>query len=256
MLFDVHAHFDDERFDEDRDIILSSMHDNNVGHIINIGYNLKSSLDSIALAEKYPFIYAAVGFHPSDAHLMTNRDFDAIRKMAEHEKVVAIGEIGLDYYYGKETEEVQRRVFREQIELAKEVNLPFQVHNRDSTRDCLMILKEAKLGDRRGMMHCFSESKETARQILDMGMKISIGGIVTFKNNVKTVEVVKYVPIEDLMIETDSPYLAPVPYRGKRNSSIYIHAVAEKIAELKNMDVEEVIDITEKNAKAFFDIKD
>lgn len=256
MLFDVHAHYDDERFDEDRDIILSSMHDNNVGHIINIGYNLKSSLDSVTLAENYPFMYAAVGFHPSDAHLMTREDFDAIKKLSEHEKVVAIGEIGLDYYYGKETEGVQRRVFREQIELAKEVNLPFQVHNRDSTRDCLMILKEAKLGDRRGMMHCFSESKETARQILDLGMKISIGGIVTFKNNVKTVDVVKYVPIEELMIETDCPYLSPVPYRGKRNSSLYIHATAEKIAELKGMDVEEVIAITENNAKEFFNIKD
>lgn len=256
MLFDVHAHYDDERFDEDRDIILSSMLDNNVGHIINIGYNLKSSRDSIALSEKYPFVYAAVGFHPSDAHLMTKEDFDEIKKLAQHPKVVAIGEIGLDYYYGKETEEVQRRVFREQIELAKEVNLPFQVHNRDSTRDCVDILREANMGERRGMMHCFSESRETAKKILDLGMKISIGGVLTFKNNVKTVEVVKYVPIEELMIETDCPYLAPVPYRGKRNSSLYIHAVAEKIAELKGMDVEEVIAITEKNAKNFFDIKD
>lgn len=256
MLFDVHAHFDDERFDEDRDIILSSMLENNVGHIINIGYNLKSSLDSIALSEKYPFIYAAVGFHPSDAHLMTDEDFEKIRQMAKHEKVVAIGEIGLDYYYGKETEAVQRKVFRQQIELAKEVDLPFQVHNRDSTRDCLEILKTSNMGKRRGMMHCFSESRETAKQILDMGMKISVGGTLTFKNNVKTVEVVKYVPIEELMIETDSPYLAPVPYRGKRNSSLYIHAVAEKIAELKGMDTDEVVAITEKNAKEFFSISD
>ncbi len=255
MLFDVHAHYDDERFDEDRDILLSSMIDNNVGHIINIGYNLKSSRDSIALSEKYPFMYAAVGFHPSDAHLMTNEDFDAIKKMAVHPKVVAIGEIGLDYYYGKETEEIQRRVFREQIELAKEVNLPFQVHNRDSTRDCVEILREANMGERRGMMHCFSESRETAKKILDLGMKISIGGVLTFKNNVKTVEVVKYVPIEELMIETDCPYLAPVPYRGKRNSSLYIHAVAEKIAELKGMDVEKVVAVTEKNAKSFYGIE-
>ncbi len=256
MLFDVHAHYDDERFDEDRDILLSSMHENGVGHIINIGYNLKSSRDSIQLAEKYPFIYAAVGFHPSDAHLMTDEDFDAIKNMAQHEKVVAIGEIGLDYYYGKETEEVQRKVFRQQIELAKEVNLPFQVHNRDSTRDCVEILKSSNMGDRRGMMHCFSESKETAKKILDLGMKISIGGVLTFKNNVKTIEVVKYVPIEELMIETDSPYLAPVPYRGRRNSSLYIHAVAEKIAELKGVDVDEVISVTEKNAMAFYRIDD
>lgn len=256
MLFDVHAHYDDERFDEDRDIILSSMHENNVGHIINIGCDIPSSEKSIQLSEKYPFIYAAVGFHPHEAANIKEGDFDTIIKLAQHEKVVAIGEIGLDYYYGKEIMDIQRKRFFEQIELAKSVDLPFQVHNRDSTRDCLAILKEAKLGDRRGMMHCFSESRETAREMLNLGMKISIGGTVTFKNNVKTVEVVKYVPIEELMIETDSPYLAPVPYRGKRNMSIYVHAVAEKIAELKGMDVEEVIAITEKNAMEFYRIAD
>lgn len=256
MLFDVHAHYDDERFDEDRDILLSSMNENNVGHIINIGCDIKSSVESIRLAEKYPFIYAAVGFHPAEAESVTSDLLDEVVRLSKHEKVVAIGEIGLDYYYGKETEEVQRKVFREQLDIAKEVNLPFQVHNRDSTRDCLEILKSANIGERRGMMHCFSESKETARKILDLGMKISIGGVLTFKNNVKTVEVVKYVPIEDIMIETDSPYLAPVPYRGKRNSSIYMQKTAERIAELKNMDVQEVIAITEKNAKDFYLIED
>ncbi|MBQ3110590.1 MAG: TatD family hydrolase [Clostridia bacterium] len=256
MLFDVHAHYDDERFNEDRDILLSSMHTHNVGHIINIGCDIPSSEASIALAEKYPFMYAAVGFHPHEATVIKEGDYDIIKKMAQHEKVVAIGEIGLDYYYGKDTMEIQRKVFREQIELAKEVNLPFQVHNRDSTRDCLMILREAKMGDRCGMMHCFSESKETAREMLNLGMKISIGGVVTFKNNVKTVEVVKYVPIEHIMIETDCPYLAPVPYRGKRNSSVYVQAVAEKIAELKGMDTQEVIEITERNAMEFYGIND
>lgn len=256
MLFDVHAHYDDERFDEDRDILLSSMKENNVGHIINIGCDIQSSIESIRLAEKYPFIYAAVGFHPSEAESVTQEKLDEIVRLAKHEKVVAIGEIGLDYYYGKDTEEVQRKVFREQIEIAREVNLPFQVHNRDSTRDCLEILSSANMPNRRGMMHCFSESRETAKKILDLGMKISIGGVLTFKNNVKTVEVVKYVPIEDIMIETDCPYLAPVPYRGKRNSSIYMQKTAERIAELKNMDVEEVIAITEKNAKDFYMIED
>ncbi len=254
MLFDVHAHYDDERFDEDRDILLSSMYENNVGHIINIGCDIESSQKSIDLAEKFDFVYAAVGFHPHEAANVKDGDYDAIIKMAQHPKVVAIGEIGLDYYYGKDIMEIQKRRFREQIELAKSVDLPFQVHSRDSTRDCLMILKEAQLGGKCGMMHCFSESKETAREMLNLGMKISIGGIVTFANNVKTVEVVKYVPIEEMMIETDSPYLAPVPYRGKRNSSIYVQAVAEKIAELKAMDVEEVIEITERNAKIFFGI--
>ncbi len=256
MLFDVHAHYDDKQFNEDREELLSSMADCNVGHIINIGCDIKSSLESIALAEKYPFIYAAVGFHPAEAGSMTERDFDLLIDMAKHPKVVAIGEIGLEYYYSKETSEIQKRRFSEQIELAKAVDLPFQVHSRDSTRDCVEILQSGKMGSRRGMMHCFSESRETAKKILDLGMKISIGGILTFKNNVKTVEVVKYVPIEDLMIETDAPYLSPVPYRGKRNCSKYIHSVAEKIAEIKGMDVEEVIYITEKNAMEFFGIKE
>lgn len=256
MLFDVHAHYDDERFDEDRDCLLSSMKENNVGHIINIGCDVKSSVESIRLAEKYPFMYAAVGFHPSEAETVTEEMLDEIVRLSKHEKVVAIGEIGLDYYYGKDTEDVQKKIFREQIEIAKEVKLPFQVHNRDSTRDLLEILSSANISDRGGMMHCFSESRETAKKILDLGMKISIGGVLTFKNNVKTVEVVKYVPIEEIMIETDCPYLAPVPYRGKRNSSIYMQKTAEKIAELKNMDVEEVIAITEKNAKDFYLIED
>lgn len=256
MLFDVHAHYDDGKFDGDRDEILSKMREGNVGHIINIGCDIESSRASIALAEKYPFIYAAVGFHPSEIHKFRDGDYDLLSEMAKHEKVVAIGEIGLEYHYGKDTAPLQRRFFAEQIELAKDVNLPFQVHEREAAGDCLDILKSASIGGRRGMMHCFSGSKETAREMLRLGMKISVGGTLTFKNNVKTVEVVSYVPIEEIMIETDSPYLAPVPYRGKRNSSLYIHAVAERIAEIKGMETEEVIAVTEKNAMKFFDIKE
>lgn len=254
MLFDVHAHYDDERFDEDRDIILSSMTCNNVGHIINIGCDIESSRKSILLAEKYPFMYAAVGFHPSNIEYMKDDDYDILIKMAQHKKVAAIGEIGLEYHYGDIDKKEQKKRFYEQIELAAAVNLPFQVHTRDATRDCLSVLKSAKIGDRKGMMHCFSESRETAREVLNLGLKISVGGTLTFKNNVKTVEVVKYVPIEELMIETDSPYLAPDPYRGRRNSSLYIYRVAEKIAEIKDMETEEVINITEKNAMDFFGI--
>jgi TatD DNase family protein len=255
MLFDVHAHYDDEKFDDDRDEILSQMIQNNVGHIINIGCDIPSSLKSIELAEKYPFIYAAVGFHPSETAKFKNGDLDKIASMAKCEKVVAIGEIGLEYHYEKDSAPIQKKLFADQIELAKDLNLPFQVHEREATGDCLDILKAAKIGDRRGMMHCFSGSKETAREMLNLGMKISVGGTLTFKNNVKTVEVVRYVPIEELMTETDSPYLAPTPYRGKRNSSLYIHAVAERIAEIKGMDVDEVIRITEKNAMEFYNIK-
>lgn len=255
MLFDVHAHYDDEMFDSDRDELLSGMTGAGVGHIINVGCDILSSEKSIELAEKYPFIYAAIGFHPSEAQKMRDSDFDILRKMAKSEKVVAIGEIGLDYHYEKESAEIQKRRFFEQIELAKELKLPFQVHEREAAGDCLEILKSAGVGARGGMMHCYSGSKETARELLKMGMKISVGGTLTYKNNVKTPEVVKYVPIEDIMTETDSPYLSPQKYRGKRNSSPHIHAVAEKIAEIKGMDVDEVIAVIEKNAMDFYNIR-
>ncbi len=256
MLFDVHAHYDDEKFDGDRDELLSQMTSGGVGHIINAGCDIESSLRSLELAKKYPFIYAAVGFHPSEADKMKDSDFDVLEKLASKKKAVAIGEIGLEYHYSKETAEIQKKRFFEQIELAKAVGLPFQVHDRDADGDCLKILKSVKMGDRRGMMHCFSGSKETAREILRLGMKISVGGTLTFKNNVRGVEVVSYVPIEDIMIETDCPYLAPEPHRGKRNSSLYIIEAAKKIAEIKEMDVEEVIEITEKTAMEFYGISD
>ncbi len=256
MLFDVHAHYDDEKFDSDRDELLSQMTAGGVGHIINAGCDIESSLRSLELAKKYPFIYAAVGFHPSEADKMKNSDFDVLEKLASEKKAVAIGEIGLEYHYSKETAEIQKKRFFEQIELANAVGLPFQVHDRDADGDCLKILKSVKMGDRRGMMHCFSGSKETAREILKLGMKISVGGTLTFKNNVRGVEVVSYVPIEDIMIETDCPYLAPEPYRGKRNSSLYIIEAAKKIAEIKGMDVEEVIERTEKTAIEFYGISD
>lgn len=256
MLFDVHAHYDDEKFDGDRDELLSKMTEGGVGHIINAGCDIESSCRSLELAKKYPFIYAAVGFHPSEADKMKDSDFDVLEKLASEKKAVAIGEIGLEYHYSKETAEIQKKRFFEQIELAKAVGLPFQVHDRDADGDCLEILKSVRMGDRRGMMHCFSGSKETAREILKLGMKISVGGTLTFKNNVRGVEVVSYVPIEDIMIETDCPYLAPEPHRGKRNSSLYIIEAAKKIAEIKGMDVEEVIARTEKTAMEFYGISD
>lgn len=256
MLFDVHAHYDDEQFDLDRDEVLSEMKNGGVGHIINVGCDISSSEKSIELAEKYDFIYAAVGFHPQEARRFREGDLDAIVKMTENKKVVAVGEIGLEYHYGKEDAALQKKLFAEQLEIAYAVKLPFQVHEREAAGDCLEILRSAKIGSRRGMMHCFSGSKETAREMLNLGMKISVGGALTFKNNLKTPEVVGYVPIEELMIETDCPYLAPVPYRGKRNSSLYMVKVAEKIAEIKGMETEEVIAVTEKNAAEFFAVRD
>lgn len=255
MLFDTHAHYDDERFDEDRDELLSLMPEKGVELIVNAGSDLASSIKSVELAEKYPFIYAAVGFHPHEAKSMTAEAEAEILALAKHEKVVAIGEIGLDYHYDLSPREVQREVFARQIAMAKEAGLPFVVHEREACKDCLDILKAEGVGERAGVMHCFSGSRETAKIMLDMGMYLSVGGPVTFKNNVKTVDMVAYAPIERLFIETDSPYLTPVPHRGKRNDSSYVRFVAEKIAEIKGMDAEEVVEITKNNAKQFFEIR-
>lgn len=255
MLFDTHAHYDDERFDEDRDALLASLPGKGVELVINVGCDMPSSRKSIELAEKYPYIYAAVGVHPHEAKSLTESDIDELLSMSAHKKVVAIGEIGLDYHYDFSPRNVQRTVFARQIALAKEVGLPFAVHEREACKDCLDVLKSEGVGERAGVMHCFSGSRETAKILLDMGMYLSVGGPVTFKNNVKTVDMVAYAPIDRLFIETDSPYLAPVPHRGKRNDSSLVRCVAEKIAEIKGMAADEVAEITKNNAKRFFRIE-
>ncbi len=254
MLFDTHAHYDDERFDGDRDALLASLPEKGVELVINASCDIPSSRRSIELAEKYPYIYAAVGVHPHDAASFSEADADELRRMAKNERVVAIGEIGLDYHYDFSPRDVQRAVFARQIALAKETRLPFAVHEREACKDCLDILKAEGVGERAGVMHCFGGSRETAKILLDMGMYLSVGGTVTFKNNVKTVDTVAYAPIDRLFIETDSPYLAPVPYRGKRNDSSLVRLVAEKIAEIKGMDTDEVVEATKNNAKKFFKI--
>jgi len=251
MFFDSHAHYDDEAFDADRDQLLSSLLQNNVSNIINIGADMPSSRRSIEIAEKYPFAYAAVGVHPHDAKNFTDSDLDELKVMSAHPKAVAIGEIGLDYHYDNSPREAQKEVFKKQLCLAKELDMPVIIHSREATEDTLSILKEFTP---KGVVHCFSGSVETAKTVLDMGMYISLGGPVTYKNAVKTVEVAAFVPIDKLLIETDCPYLAPVPYRGKRNSSLYIHATAEKIAEIKGMTVEELARITLDNTKRLFNI--
>ncbi len=251
MFFDSHAHYDDEAFDADRDQLLSSLLQNNVSNIINIGADMPSSRHSIEIAEKYPFAYAAVGVHPHDAKNFTDSDLDELKVMSAHPKAVAIGEIGLDYHYDNSPREAQKEVFKKQLCLAKELDMPVIIHSREATEDTLSILKEFTP---KGVVHCFSGSVETAKTVLDMGMYISLGGPVTYKNAVKTVEVAAFVPIDKLLIETDCPYLAPVPYRGKRNSSLYIHATAEKIAEIKGMTVEELARITLDNTKRLFNI--
>ena len=248
-IFDTHAHYDDERFDEDRDELLSSLFESSVSHIVNCGCDLKSSLTTIALAEKYENLYAAVGVHAHEASEYTAEDLAKIAALYEHKKVVAVGEIGLDYYYDFSPRERQIEVFRRQIKLANELDLPVIIHDREAHEDTLNILKELRP---KGVVHCFSGSVEMAREILKLGLYIGLGGAVTFKNAVKPVEVAKEVPLDRLLLETDAPYMTPVPFRGKRCDSAHIAYTAERIAEVKGMDVQELIDVCNENAGRLF----
>jgi len=256
MFFDSHAHYDDERFDEDRDTLLEGMPQKGVSYIINAASDIPSSQECIRLANKYPFIFAAVGVHPHEVSQLTEESITAIEALAKEEKVVAIGEIGLDYYYDYSQRELQKHWFRKQLQLAKRIKLPVIIHDRDPHGDCMQIVKEEDISQIGGVFHCYSGSWEMARQLLDMGVYISVAGPVTFNNNVKTVEVVQKAPLDKLLIETDSPYLTPVPHRGKRNDSAYVRYVAEKIAQIKNISVEQVAKQTLDNAKRLFNIAD
>ena len=252
MLFDSHAHYNDEKFNADRDELLSSMPENNVGLIMNSC----SSLDEVPLifdiCEKYPFVYASVGIHPHEVENVTEDDMTRLKEYAKNPKVKAIGEIGLDYYYDFSPRDVQKKWFARQVEAAKELNMPVIIHDRDAHKDCMDILRDCKVSETGGVFHCYAGSVETAREILDWGMYIAFGGTLTFKNSVRPVEVAKYVPLDRIVIETDSPYLTPVPHRGKRNSSLYVHYVAEKLAEIRGMSAEEIENITYENAKRCF----
>ncbi len=258
MIFDTHAHYDDDAFDEDREELLASMEAGGIGTIVNSCASIDGLDNTIALMEKYPFIYGAVGVHPDDAGEMTEEVLGKVSRMADHEKAVAIGEIGLDYYWHKEKEEhlIQQKWFRAQMDLAREKKMPFIIHSREAAEDTLTIVKEYMQGGMYGgIIHCFSYSKEIAAEYLKMGLSLGIGGVVTFENAKKLKEVVKYAPLSQLVLETDCPYLAPKPNRGKRNSSLNLPYVARMIAELKGVTPEEVIAVTEENAKKIFGIK-
>lgn len=254
MLYDSHAHLDDPQFDADRKAVIQKIKEAGVGYLNNIGADMQTSAASIKLAEENDFIYATVGVHPSETTDMTESDIAGLRRMAAHPKVVAIGEIGLDYHYEDTDKELQRKWFRRQLELAKELNMPVVIHDRESGGECIAILKE--MGITNGVMHCYSGSAETAQELLKMGFHISFTGVLTFKNAKKAVQAASVIPMERLMIETDCPYMAPEPYRGTRNDSSYVGKVAEKLAEIKGLSVEEVERITCENAKRFFDIAD
>jgi TatD DNase family protein len=254
MIFETHAHYDDEAFDEDRQQLLASMKDAGIGNIVNIGANMASSHASIELAHKYDFIYATVGVHPSDTAELDEDKLEELRLLSRDERCVAIGEIGLDYYWPEPDHDLQKKWFKRQIALAKEEKLPIVIHSRDAAADTLSILKEENAAENGGVVHCFSYSAEVAKQCVDMGFYIGVGGVITFKNGRRLKETVDMLPLENIILETDSPYLAPTPYRGKRNCSLYLPLVADAIAEIKGVPAEEVIRITEENAKKMYRI--
>ncbi len=253
MYFDSHAHYDDERFDEDRYKLIESMNEKGVDYIVNAAADIPSCYTSLALAHKYPFVYCSIGVHPHDAKTLDDEKLAELKKLAGEEKVVAIGEIGLDYYYDSSPRDEQRKWFKAQLELAKELDLPVIIHSREACQETFDTIMAS--GVKEGVIHCFSGSKELAKEYVKKGFYIGIGGSLTFKNARKAVEVVEAIDLEHIVIETDAPYMTPVPHRGKRNDSLYLQYVVEKIAEIKGISIEEVSDITCQNGKKLFRIK-
>ena len=252
MFFDTHAHYDDDQFDSDREALLAALPQKGVDLVVDPGSNLTSSKKALSIAESHDFVFAAVGIHPHDAKEWDENSENELRLMANHKKVVAIGEIGLDYHYDFSPRDIQRDVFRRQLELARSLKMPVIVHEREACEDCLSIIKDFR--DVLGVVHCFSGSLETAKIIVDMGWYISFTGAVTFKNARKAPEVAAWLPKDRLMIETDSPYMAPVPVRGTRNDSSNLTYIAEKIASLRGVTSEEIARITMENGRRFFNI--
>ena len=254
QLFDTHAHYDAEQFDADREELLAALPENGVGLVINPGCDIPTSRKAVELANRYDYIYAAVGYHPESCAPYQEDELDILRKMAKDPKVVAIGEIGLDYYWEENPpRELQQQVFRAQMALARELNLPVIVHDREAHADSLAIIR--KFPEVKGVFHCFSGSAEMAKELVKLGWMISFTGVLTYKNARKTVEAAEAVPIESIMIETDAPYMAPVPHRGKRcDSSLVLHTCG-KLAEIKGISVEDCARITLENGKRFFGIK-
>lgn len=249
---DTHAHYDVSDFDDDRDELLTRLFSESVENIITMGCSLESSKAAVTLAKKYERMYAAVGIHPEDCENIPNDYLEQIEQLATKEKVKAIGEIGLDYHYEGFNREKQIRVFEKQLELAKKLDLPVVIHSRDAVKDTLDILNKTRP---RGVVHCFSGSAETARELLKMGLMISFTGVLTFKNARKAVEACEIIPLDRIMLETDCPYMSPVPHRGKRCDSSMVHFTAEKLAQIKGITTEEAIIACNKNAEEFFKLK-
>lgn len=252
MIFDTHVHYDDEAFDEDREAVLSSLAENGIEAVVNIGASIQSTKNTLELMKRYPFVYGAVGVHPNETGELNEQLMSWLEHVAGQEKVVAIGEIGLDYYWNEPEPEVQKHWFVRQLELARKVDLPIVVHSRDAAKDTLDIIKAQRAGDMGGVIHCFSYSLEMAKEYLNLGFYLGIGGVLTFNNARKLKEVVDYMPLERIVLETDCPYLSPVPNRGKRNSSLNLPYVVEAISQIKGVPAEEVIAVTEQNAKKMY----
>ncbi|MDR0286126.1 MAG: TatD family hydrolase [Clostridiales bacterium] len=252
MLIDTHCHYDDEKYDADRDDILSKVHNKGVKILINCGVDLPGTEKSLKLAEKYNYIYFTAGIHPENLLNVEPGDIDKIREYTKQKKCVGIGETGLDYHNEVVSRKAQKDNFVKHIALAREVKLPIVVHDRDAHEDTLEILKNERVWECGGVMHCFSGSVEMAKKVIDMGMYISIGGVVTFKNAKKAVDVIKYVPVERLMLETDCPYMAPEPVRGSRNDSSNLVYIAQKIAEIKGWEYMDICDATSTTVFQFF----
>jgi len=253
MIFETHAHYDDEAFDEDREELLKSLVNNGIEYVVNVGSSMESTKSSVALAGKYDFIYAAIGVHPSEIGELTENDIEWLKNEALfNKKVVAIGEIGLDYYWEEPKRDIQKIWFERQLELAREVKLPVIIHSRDASKETLDIMKAHKAEEIGGVIHCYSYSKETAKEYVNMGFYFGIGGVVTFKNARQVKEAVQYIPLDRILLETDSPYLSPEPNRGKRNSSLNIPYIASAIAQLKGIEYDELIEITSQNAKKMY----
>ncbi|MCM1308117.1 MAG: TatD family hydrolase [Butyrivibrio sp.] len=254
-IFESHAHYEDRAFDEDREALIASLPSNGIEYVVNVGTTAESCRRTVELISQYGFIYGALGIHPSEIRGVSGEDLDWLEKeTAANPKVVAVGEIGLDYHWDKDNKAQQKSFFARQIELARRLGKPIIVHSREAAFDTWDVMRSERASDCGGVVHCFSYGKEEAAKYLDMGFYIGIGGASTFKNAVKPREVIAYVPLERILLETDCPYLAPVPFRGKRNSSLYLPIIAENIAAVKGIDAKTVCEVTRENAKRMYGI--
>ena len=252
MIFESHAHYDDEAFEEDREELLPPLKEHGIGNVINVGASLAGCRMTLELMEKYPFLYGAMGVHPSETGELDEAGLAWLREQCSRDKVVAVGEVGLDYHWKEPEIPVQKKWFERQLELAREVGLPVIIHSRDAAKDTLDMMQALRAEEMGGVVHCYSYTKELAREYLNMDFYFGIGGVITFKNSRKLKEVVEYIPLEKILLETDSPYLAPEPNRGRRNSSLNLPYVAREIAQLKGVPYEEVVEVTKKNAEILF----